>query len=682
MLTACTACGLPVSVEKISLHGRTLAELEQRKETVDAKLKELSSSTLRSGVGNLGWISKMTPKGPQIEWAQINLDHIARIDQVVLVPVIWRDSEGEHQADGFPRTFKLIAGTGAQSNGNVVAEFNRQDPLQPRTAPLVIPISPTDAAWVRIEAQTEPSLTLNGKHGVQLAEMLVFSGDENVALNRPVRVSSAQNDWVDKAMYQAALTDGLMPYLMDAAAGAEGEPYIAFYQEGVVGDPYIAFYQDDIGYALSIDLGEPRPVNEVHLHAADIRENIPRIYHADYAMPLELRIEGAFQPDFSDAFLLTEYSRTTIYETGPIVMLRFPETRCRYVRFNTVKGYGAPEANQKRMWRCVGFAEIEILAKGRNVARGITMQDSGTAPGAQGHMENLTDGRNHYGNILPIKTWLNELALRHDLETERPLLTAELNTRYARQKKNLLIMYWAAAILIAAIVLIILIERLLHARHIARVRQRFAANLHDELGANLHTIGLLGDTALAMKNDPDKLDNLLQRIRALTERSGTAARHCANLIEAEGLFDDLPGEMHQISSRIMTDLNHTISIEGESMLQPLGSRKRIDLLLFYKECLVNVIRHSGATQVSTRLIANRENITLTITDNGCGLNGTVPASLKRRARLLRARVSAPPTTGGGTQIVLKLRNHAGLFRPPFSKLVNQSTKQKRETHDE
>lgn len=206
-----------------------------------------------------------------------------------------------------------------------------------------------------------------------------------------------------------------------------------------------------------------------------------------------------------------------------------------------------------------------------------------------------------------------------------------------------------------AIVLIILVDQAFRRRQIARIRQRFTANLHDELGANLHTIGLLGDTAQAVKDDPEKLDNLLQRIRALTERSGTAARHCANLLEAEGLFDDVEEELQQISSRVMNDLDHTITFENSEILRKLTPRKRIDLLLFYKEALINVIRHSGATQVDTQLLADRRYIALTITDNGHGLNGETPSSLKRRAFLLGAKVAAEKPEEGGTRICLTLR---------------------------
>jgi signal transduction histidine kinase len=109
----------------------------------------------------------------------------------------------------------------------------------------------------------------------------------------------------------------------------------------------------------------------------------------------------------------------------------------------------------------------------------------------------------------------------------------------------------------------------------------------------------------------------------------------------------------------MAKLKHDISIEGETFLERLKPQTRADLFLFFKECLVNISRHSGATRFSTRLIAGPNALELTIIDNGCGMADAkghgIPSSLKRRARLLGAKVhvQSPPT--GGTSITLKLR---------------------------
>ena len=272
----------------------------------------------------------------------------------------------------------------------------------------------------------------------------------------------------------------------------------------------------------------------------------------------------------------------------------------------------------------------------------------------------MTDGNNLYGKILPVRAWLNELALRHDLETERPQVLTELSRRYASQTTNLNRMIWLAALLAAGIGFTVLIDRNLRMRQATRIKERFAADLHDELGANLHTIGLLCDLAKEAVDSPDELIELLDRCRVFTERSGAAARNCTNMLEAKGLCEDLVEEMKRSSARLLADLEHDLSFEGEEILHQLNPRKRIDLFFFYKECLTNILRHSGATHVSARIVADHRIICLTVGDNGQGIhsapnNNGVPASLKRRARLLGGHISIEHPAGRGTHITLKLK---------------------------
>jgi signal transduction histidine kinase len=128
------------------------------------------------------------------------------------------------------------------------------------------------------------------------------------------------------------------------------------------------------------------------------------------------------------------------------------------------------------------------------------------------------------------------------------------------------------------------------------------------------------------------------------------------MIVAKGICEDLVAEMRRDSRRLLADLEHSITFEGEEILGRLPRRKRIDLYLFQKEALINIIRHSGATEATTRLVANPGEIVLTISDNGCGIADGPPPSLRRRARLLGADLSVDPPEAGGTRIVLKLKS--------------------------
>ena len=270
----------------------------------------------------------------------------------------------------------------------------------------------------------------------------------------------------------------------------------------------------------------------------------------------------------------------------------------------------------------------------------------------------MTDGNNLYGKILPIQDWLKELARRHDLKTSRPYIVAELSKRYAQQKTNLKRVSWLAVLLAIGICATILIDRFIQMRQTTQLKERFAADLHDELGANLHTIGLLSDLARASIEAREELIDILEQVRIFTERSGAAARNCTNMLEAKGICEDLVESMNRSSTRLLADLDHDIEFKGQDKLKKLKPRKRIDLFFFYKECLTNIIRHSKATKVTTTLIANSKAIDLTITDNGKGISTTfdkkqIPPSLKRRARLLGATVTAF-SSEKGTRIHLKL----------------------------
>jgi len=620
----------------------SLSRLERRLSTINSELEQLAKYSLRSGIGPVGYRSKTYDDTANTEWIQIELGKETAIDQIVLVPTIWRDTEKGFIDDGFPLEFSILAGTGEDPNGTVIARFGARDRLLPRIAPLVVPCPGTSASWIRIEATALAPRAWDGKYILQLDEILVFNGQENVALKQPVHASSPDEP-AGFARRIRFLVDGFVPYLMDAHPGDQS---IAYASKAGIGDQP----------TLTIDLEAVHPLNRIHLHAVDLSDTVPISTPIGFGVPQRLRVEGATRSDFSDALRLIDYHKETVYDTGPIIMRRFPETLCRYIRLTAIDPY---IQNVVLSGSLIGFAEIELFSQGRNVARGKSVTASFDANHPYRSLSALTDGCNLYGQILPLREWMNQLARRHDLEAERPSVVAELNRRYARQKQNLTRMKWLAALLGAGVIFTLLIDRIIRMHEVARIKERFAADLHDELGANLHTIGLLSDLAEQAREEPKELSMFHQRIRAVTERTATAMRHCAAMQEASGLYAGLKADMERAAMRIMAKLEHDISIEGEEFLKQLKPRTRVDLFLFYKECLVNISRHSEATQFSTRLSASPREIHLTVSDNGHGIweskgNG-IPSSLKRRARLLGAIVAVESPVTGGTCITLKLR---------------------------
>jgi len=626
-----------------SLKDISLTRLEQRVAAIDEEIEHLASLNLRSGSGAIGYRSAPHTTQTNTEWVQIEFGAEFPIDEIVLVPCIWRSTETGFQADGFPLEFQLIAGKENESEGSVLSSYTEQDELLPRIAPLKIPCPGTKASWVRLEVTRLSPRGWDGMFILNLAELLIFSGTKNIALRQPVSCSTQSPLKKFSAWGAHHLTDGFVPYLMDAAKSDKSNAYVS-----------------EIGVAdtltLTIDLQEALPISQINLHAVEQSDTVPQSNIGDFGIPEHLRIEGALKPDFSDAIQLVDYQPSSIYEIGPIIMWNLPETQCRFIRLNIIDPYHFDDGTKSGMR--TGFAEIEVFSGGINVACNKPVQANYEEVDLARKLTPLTDGHNFYGKILPIRGWMDELARRHDLEKERPVIVAELNKRYARQKTNLNRMIWLAALLGAGIAFTILIERLIRFRQIARIKERFAANLHDELGANVHSIAMLSDLAQDA-DSPEEWKTLHQRIWNLTQRTSKAIRYCTNMLESEGLYIGLIKDMQRAAERISTNFKHEFSVEGEQWTNRIKPRIRIDFFLFYKECLVNICRHSGATRIRTHLKVTPKDIHLSISDNGKGLPGatgnTIPKSLKRRAHLMGATVSTENPDDGGTRITLRLR---------------------------
>ncbi|MDF7808369.1 histidine kinase [Pontiellaceae bacterium B12219] len=630
--------------QAIPLTKLSLKELKQQQAEVDAELEQLARLTFRRGVGSLGYRSNVHKTSGKMEWVQIELEKECTVDTVVLVPMLFRESHSTLRAEGFPRAFRVLAGTG--QNTNTVATVSADQNSSPRTAPLSLSFPPTTASWIRIETSELTSRPSGNQYLLQLSEIMVFSGMENVALNKPVITPEDAPKPATSLGMQFAV-DGFTPYTMDAAYGKESKALL------------LHILETNLTPRLTIDLNAPYTINQINFHSAALSYAVPMGNFSSWAVPRHVQVTGAMEPDFSDETLLCEYRQETIYDNGPIIMRRFPATLCRHIAINILDHIPVvtiPPAPPQ-----IAFSEIEVLSAGRNTALHAPVSVSNTITYPDEALLRITDGCNYYGEILPLKVWMTQLSRRHDLESFRPLILAELNKRHERQKTNLLLTRGAAV----ALALICLLVWLLHRHMQKQLKDRIAADLHDEIGANLHGIGLLTNLAEEAKEHPENLQNYLNRILDVVKRSGIAVRNITDLKNSNDLFAELKADMERAAERIVARQHHQIVIEGEDLLPLIPQKTRIDLFLFYKECLINISRHSGATRLATRLKITPHRVYLSIADNGRGLpdssKNKTPPSLKRRARFLHAHVRVLTPDEGGTKIELNFRLRPLIF---------------------
>ncbi|MDP4626175.1 MAG: histidine kinase [Akkermansiaceae bacterium] len=623
----------------------SLSELENRRDMILAELDTLANLSLRGGMGAVGFRTHARDHADDPIWMEIDLGNEELIDQIVLVPMLWRGLTGDKVApDAFPAGFRVLVGDEKDKEGKIVGEFSREAGFKPGVAPVIVNFPETSASWVRIETTELSTLTETNRHLLQLSEVFVFSGERNVALRKPVSCFPGFPNYVSSPFDPRFLVDESVPFAMDAAGDQGERAYLSN-----IGD-----HPD-----LLIDLGASMAFSGIRFHAVEQQNTVPQSYAGDLGIPRRFRVLGADEKDFSDVRVLLDYEWETIYDIGPIMEWQFPDVTCRYVKIEDVEPN--PAIGVTMSVSRIGFSEIELLDQGQNIAKGKRAELSeNLRPGRSPLM--LTDGYNAFGEILSLRTWMNQLARRHALQVELDELDTVIAQRFESQTQILTWSIRAVFLLLGLIVVLFVLSRILQKNNEAKIRRRIAANLHDELGANLHAIGMLGDLAKDSFDHREQLEDTMDRIRSLTERTGKAARNCAHMVQAEGVCEDLLEEMRRDADRLLCDLQHEMSIEGEEILARLKRRTKIDLYLFYKECLVNIIRHSGATFVSTKLAATSGSVVLEVADNGVGVLAEVPASLSRRARLLGAKAQILHPDGGGTTILLTVRlKRFGIF---------------------
>jgi len=634
----CADEALPNDLSQFSVR-----QLQDSLRETDGRLTQLARYSLQSGVGAIGYRSQSHDAPNNIEWVEVVFPDVTVVDEVILVPAILRDINLGFTSDAFPIKFRVLADADDNSADQIeIASFSQSDRLLPRIAPLIVPCDGVKARRIRIEANLLGQRKFDGLNLLQLSEVLIFSDKKNVALHQKVLTSSnaptGSPAWDDRF-----LVDGVVPYSMHSARGTGSLAYVHNVAKGT--QP-----------TLTVDLGIAQPVSQIRLHLVDQSDTVPTTFSGDFAVPRLLQLTGANRADFADAKILLQIKHENDFDVGPIVERHFAPKNCRHLRLTAIDPYELPstEVDGQRF----GFAEIEILAKGKNIALGKVF-DSEQGLTNRRRLEALTDGSNFYGRILPLHDWLFQLAERHELEINRPLVAAELNGRYLRQRNIMRALLALVALLAIGAISVVFIGLSQRRKAIVETRDQIAADLHDELGGNVSAMGLLSDLVQNSAASPEKLAPLMQRMRELSERTGIAARHCTNMLESVDLCDDLKQDMLRTSKRLTADLKHELSFSGEQHLGQLSSRMRFDLFLFYKECLTNILRHSGATEVVTHLTADTERISLKISDNGNGMDGVsefpVPPSLKRRARFLRGQVTAEPYGPKGVTIKISLQ---------------------------
>lgn len=193
-------------------------------------------------------------------------------------------------------------------------------------------------------------------------------------------------------------------------------------------------------------------------------------------------------------------------------------------------------------------------------------------------------------------------------------------------------------------------------------RRRLSRELHDETLQSL--VGALVEIAAisANENIENQRTHLSRIHTTLEETIANVRRYCKDLrpalLDDLGLIDAIDWLASDLQKR--SEIEISIKIIGERGRLP----SRDELLIFrvVQEALHNVERHSGATSLEILLIFNANTLSISISDNGCGLSPVGPPieaglglrGIDERTKLLKGKVTIESQPNRGTKIILEV----------------------------
>jgi signal transduction histidine kinase len=182
-------------------------------------------------------------------------------------------------------------------------------------------------------------------------------------------------------------------------------------------------------------------------------------------------------------------------------------------------------------------------------------------------------------------------------------------------------------------------------------RKRIARDLHDELGASLSEISLLSSLAQSSTNPLKEL----QRIENRTIRSVEALEVIVWSVDPKAdTVRNFVDHASQFATNFLSCAQLRLEVVPPStvMAGTLQATARYNLYLALKEALHNIVKHARAHSVQIRFDLKPEELTLTVSDDGCGLPQNDPAlasdgSQNHGLRNMRFRLEQ---AGGSVQI--------------------------------
>lgn len=207
------------------------------------------------------------------------------------------------------------------------------------------------------------------------------------------------------------------------------------------------------------------------------------------------------------------------------------------------------------------------------------------------------------------------------------------------------------------------------ARELEQVRRRIAADLHDDIGTSLTQISILSEVLRQQQEQQLNGNGNGKRDASATNTLDSIAASSRELVDAmsdivwainpqKDHLSDLTGKMRRFAADSFTPRRIKFTFAAPDLTDdlPLGANLRREVFLIFKEAINNVVKHAAARAVEIDFKIERDEIRLTVRDDGCGFavensiggGGHGLASMTERAKSLGGELKINSLDGGTT----------------------------------
>ncbi len=202
-----------------------------------------------------------------------------------------------------------------------------------------------------------------------------------------------------------------------------------------------------------------------------------------------------------------------------------------------------------------------------------------------------------------------------------------------------------------------------------QIRQRIAADLHDEVGANLSSITFLVESLRKRLNGShENVKDLLERIANNSTESATLINDTIwALNPAYDSFDKLLERIKSFASSLFSanDIAFTIENNLTQSQFELSIEQRRNLYHIIKESINNIVKHASATKVFLRINEDANSIKISIEDNGVGFctkteyegNGVKNYKIRALGGEIIVEITSEIGVGTKVEVILFTKNH-------------------------